>query len=224
MPNLTPADFRSAIYLDFEGRKSIAEEMYPLPHMAGVFRANQKGKGGKYSANFFKSEWKPAANGAGRSVSNDNFRDFFSAMIEDLVSENKYLVYWTVHEEKILKRHLTQDLWMRLKPYLFNVHPLARRYMNRRKAFGIDTTARGKPLEEFLAAMYKKRQPYPPLPRGPSIVCQRIDVACAKTKRWSNFTDVQKKYVKDLLAYNEGDCRSSWVIAKRSGNFYASNN
>ena len=93
MPNLTPADLRSAIYLDFEGRKSIAEEMYPLPHMAGVFRANQKGKGGKYSANFFKSEWKHAANGAGRSVSNDNFRDFFSAMIQDLVSENKYLVY-----------------------------------------------------------------------------------------------------------------------------------
>jgi predicted RecB family nuclease len=56
------------------------------------------------------------------------------------------------------------------------------------------------------------------------MVCQRIDAACAKTKRWGNFTDVQKKYVKDLLAYNEGDCRSTWLIAKRVGNFYASDN
>ena len=227
MPNhttLTAAEFRSAIYLDFEGRKSIAGEKYPMPHMAGVFNPNLKGTGGKYSSNFFKSDWKPAANGAGREVSNNNFQDFFAAMIEVLVGEDRYLVYWTVHEEVMLERHLTRNLWQRVKPYLFNLHPLARRYMNRRRGFGADKTARGRLLEEFLAAMYKKRQPYPPLPLGPSIVCQRIAAACARTKRWGNFTDVQKKYVKDLLAYNEGDCRSTWLIAKRVGNFYASDN
>ena len=222
---LTAAEFRSAIYLDFEGRKSIAGENYPLPHMAGVFRPHpKKGASGKYSANFFKPDWKPACNGAGSSVSNDSFQDFFSLVLEELGARDKHLVYWTMHEETILERHLTASLWRRLKPYLFNLHPLARRYMNRRRAFGAGTTARGKSLEEFLAAMYQKRHPYPPLLKGPSAVCQRIDIACAKTQRWKKFSDNQKKYVRDLVAYNEGDCRSTWLIAKRIGNFYGSNN
>ena len=71
--SLTATEFRSAIYLDFEGRKSIEGEEYPLPHMAGIFRPNTKGKSGKYYANFFKPEWKPAKNGAGSNVSNDDF-------------------------------------------------------------------------------------------------------------------------------------------------------
>jgi hypothetical protein len=192
--------------------------------MAGIFRPNAKGKSGKYSANFFKPEWKPAKNGAGLNVNNDDFQTFFSLLLEELKGFDKHLVFWTVHEETILKRHLPQQIWRRLEPYLYNVHPLAKGYANRFKKFGADNTAKGKSLEDFLSVMYQKRHPYPPLPNGPSKVCQRIDRACARTQRWKNFTDTQKKYVKDLLAYNEGDCRSTWLIAKRVGNFYASDN
>ena len=221
---LTAAEFRSAIYLDFEGRKSVGDEKNPLPHMAGTFRPNSSGSSGRYHANFFKSDWKPAKNGGGEKVSIDSFQNFFSLLAEELVAEDKHLVYWTMHEESILEKHLTPALWNRLEPCLFNLHPIAKRYMNQRKKFGAKTTAKGKSLEEFLAAMYKKRHPYPPLPNGPSIVCQRVDVACGKTQRWKKFSDVQKKYVKSLLAYNEGDCRSTWLIAKRVGNSYATVN
>ena len=124
---LTPEEFRSAIYLDFEGRKSVDGEIFPQPHMVGIFKPNRKGKSGKYSANFFKSDWKPASNGAGRSVSNIEFQSFFNAMTDELVADDKYLVCWTIHEEKILERHLTHELWKRLRPYIFNVHPLAKR-------------------------------------------------------------------------------------------------
>ena len=215
---LTAAEFKSAIYLDFEGRKSIAGEKYPVPHMAGTFRPEPGGTCIKYHANFFKPEWKPAKNGGGAKVSNESFQDFFALLLQELEVGDKHLVYWTVHEEMILKRHLPVKLWRRLEPYLHNLHPLAKAYMNRRKAFGAGTTAKGRSLEEFLAVMYEKRHPYPPLVLGPSVVCQRIDGACARTQRWNKFTDKQKKYVKDLLAYNEGDCRSTWLIARRIGN------
>ena len=215
---LTAAAFRSAIYLDFEGRKSVGDEKNPLPHMVGTFRPNSAGSTGKYDANFFKPDWKPAENGAGGKVNNESFQDFFSSLLIELETHKKHLIYWTVHEEMVLQRYLTDDLWGRLEPYLYNLHPVAKTYMNRRKAFGPDTTARSKSLENFFAAMYKKRSPYPPLALGPSVVCQRIDMACLRTQRWSKFTVNQKKYVKDLLAYNEGDCRSTWLIAKRVGN------
>ena len=219
-PTLTAAEFKSAIYLDFEGRKSIADKKYPVPHMAGTFRPEPEGTCRKYQANFFKPEWAPAKNGGGGKVSNESFQDFFCLLLKELEAHNRHLVYWTMHEEAIMQRHLSVKLWRRLEPYLYNLHPLAKAYMNRRKAFGAGTTAKGRPLEEFLAAMYKKRNPYPPLATGPSMLCQRIDRACARTQRWNKFTDVQKKYVKDLLAYNEGDCRSTWLIAKRIGNAF----
>jgi len=221
---LTAAEFRSAIYLDFEGRKSVGDEKNPLPHMAGTFRPNSSGSSGKYHANFFKSDWKPAKSGGGEKVNNESFLDFFSSLSIELETHKKHLIYWTVHEEMVLERHLTDDLRLRLEPYLYNLHPVAKTYMNRRKAFGPDTTARSKSLEEFFSAMYKKRSPYPPLELGPSVVCQRIDTACVRTQRWSKFTVNQKRYVKDLLAYNEGDCRSTWLIAKRVGNIRAVNN
>ena len=53
---------------------------------------------------------------------------------------------------------------------------------------------------------------------GAAESCRRIDRACAKHKRWKHFSDKQKDYVKDLVAYNEGDCRSTWLIALKVGN------
>ena len=92
------------------------------------------------------------------------------------------------------------------------------KYANRRRSFGVGGSASKKSLEEFFAALYRKRSPFPPLALGAAEVCRRLDKACAKTQRWSNFTDKQKKYAKDLLAYNQGDCRATWLIARRLGN------
>lgn len=216
----TIEQFRNAVYLDFEGRKSIGCETLPLPHMAGFFRPYSKGTNGKYQVTFFRDHWKPAVNGSQRRAQLQLFPTCFEEIEVELQRQDKLLIYWTMHEEAILEKHLPTRLFLRLKPRLFNLHPLARRYANRFRKFGAEQTARGKTLEEFFAAMYRKRKPYPPLPIGASVACQRIDSACERTQRWRKFTANQKSYVKDLLAYNEGDCRATWLIAKRLGNFY----
>ena len=79
----------------------------------------------------------------------------------------------------------------------------------------------GKLLEEFLAAMFKKRNPYPPFPLGAAEACRKIDKASKKYKKWKHWPDKEKGYVKDLIQYNIGDCRSTWLIAKRLGNAYS---
>ncbi|MEO2176448.1 MAG: hypothetical protein ABGY96_20400 [bacterium] len=218
---LSAKSFRNSIYLDFEGRKSIDGEDYPLPHMAGIFRPNANGKSGVYPVIFFKPRWKPAKNGSGKHAILADFNEYFSSLIEELDHQEKHIVYWTQHEEKMLEKHLSSNTFDNLRPYLYNVHPLAKRYANRLKKFGPEGTARKKTLEEFFSVLYRKRKPYPPLKNGPSETCQRIDRACANTQRWRNFTERQKEYVKALLAYNEGDCRGTWLIAKKVGNFYA---
>ncbi len=212
---------RDAVYLDFEGRKSIGPEKLPLPHMAGIFRPNKKGSNGQYEVFFFRDNWKPAANGSRGKAQVMPFVESFEILLNELEKENKHLIYWTIHEEHILEKHLPKSLFKRIKPRLFNVHPIAKRYANRQKRFGNDDSAKGKSLEEFFSAIYRKRRPYPPLPIGPSVACQRIDSACENTKRWRKFTERQKGYVTDLLAYNEGDCRATWLIAKRIFNYFA---
>jgi hypothetical protein len=92
-PTLTATEFKSAIYLDFEGRKSIADEKYPVPHMAGTFRQEPEGTCRKYQANFFKPEWRPAKNGGGGKVSNESFQDFFCLLLKELEAHNRHLVY-----------------------------------------------------------------------------------------------------------------------------------
>jgi hypothetical protein len=220
--SLTPSEYRNAVFIDFEGRKSLNGEHYPLPYMAGVFRPRKKGKNGTYEAVFFKESWKPAANGSSGRARIADIESFTEELLEEISTEDKRVVHWTIHEKEILQRHLPASLFKQLEPFLYNVHPIARRYANRFRKFGVQQSAKGKTLEEFFSVLYQKRNPYPPLPLGPSIVCQRIDRACERTQRWRKFTDKQQEYVRDLLAYNEGDCRATWLIARRIGNFYAS--
>ena len=68
--------------------------------------------------------------------------------------------------------------------------------------------------------MYQKRHPYPPFPLGAAEACRRIDTACVNHRKWRRFTDKQKNYAKDLVQYNQGDCRSTWLIAKKLANVY----
>jgi len=216
---LSPTEFRKAIYLDFEGEGKKRDGSVPRPHMAGLFRPNQTGKSGKYTCVFFDQRWKPASNGIS-SAQCVAFNEYFAELLVELEQKDSYLVYWTVHEDMILEKHLTSTIYDGLAPRLFNLHPTARKYANRRRIFGIHESAKKRSLEDFFAAMYNKRNPYPPFPLGAAEACRRIAAACASHKRWRHFSDKQKCYVKDLIEYNKGDCCSTWLIAKRLGNAY----
>jgi hypothetical protein len=216
---LSPNEFRNAIYLDFEGEGQKSDGTVPMPHMAGLFRPNQTRKSGQYTCAFFKQSWKPASNGI-KVAQCVTFDELFAELAIELEKKDGYLVYWTIHEQIILQEYLSDELYARLAPRLFNLHPIAKKYANRKRLFGSNMSAKKRTLEEFFAAMYSKRNPYPPFPLGAAEACRRIDKVCNTNNRWKRFSERQKAYVLDLVAYNQGDCRSTWLIAKRLGNFY----
>ena len=216
---LSPNEFHNAIYLDFEGEGRKRDGTVPMPHMAGLFRPNQTGKSGQYTCAFFKQSWKPASNGI-KVAQCVTFDELFAELAIELEKKDGYLVYWTIHEQIILQEYLSDELYARLAPRLFNLHPIAKKYANRKRLFGSNMSAKKRTLEEFFAAMYSKRNPYPPFPLGAAKACRRIDKVCNTNNRWKRFSERQKAYVLDLVAYNQGDCRSTWLIAKRLGNFY----
>jgi hypothetical protein len=216
---LSTNEFRNAIYLDFEGEGRKRDGTVPMPHMAGLFRPNQTRKSGQYTCAFFKQSWKPASNGI-KVAQCVTFDELFAELAIELEKKDGYLVYWTIHEQIILQEYLSDELYARLAPRLFNLHPIAKKYANRKRLFGSNMSAKKRTLEEFFAAMYSKRNPYPPFPLGAAEACRRIDKVCNTNNRWKRFSERQKAYVLDLVAYNQGDCRSTWLIAKRLGNFY----
>ena len=210
---LTPEQYRNAIYLDFEGQGKKHDGTKPQPHMAGFFRPNPTGKSGKYNCIFFKEEWKPASNGI-RTAECETFESCFENLAKELIDKDIYLVYWTDHERAVLQNYLSAELYNHFLPRLHNVKKPAKTYINRRKLLG-DMKFN---LENVYAALYPNRSTQPRLSIGAAESCRRIDRACAKHKRWKHFSDKQKDYVKDLVAYNEGDCRSTWLIALKVGN------
>ena len=220
--SLRPAEYRKAIYIDFEGEGRNKARELKLPHIVGEFRPNQKGKGGKYHATYFRENWGPVKNGTGSASSVLKFSEYFHDLELRLESEDSFLVFWSIHEETVMEEFLSPALLKSLKPRLHNLHPIGKRYANRRKVFGLGNGPKGRSLEEFFEALYRKRHPMPPITPGPAKVCRLLDTACGKHKRWKSFSNVQKKYARDLFAYNKGDCQSTWLIAKKIGNFYAS--
>ena len=216
---LSPTEFRKAIYLDFEGEGKKRDGSVPRPHMAGLFRPNQTGKSGKYTCVFFDQRWKPASNGIS-SAQCVAFNEYFAELLVELEQKDSYLVYWTVHEDMILEKYLTSTIYDGLAPRLFNLHPPAKKYANHRRIFGVDESAKKRPLEDFFAAIYPTANRRPQFPLGAAAACRRIDRACSNHKKWRHFSDKKKCYVKDLIAYNKGDCSSTWLIAKRLGNAY----
>jgi hypothetical protein len=221
---LLPEDYRNAIYLDFEGEGKKRDGTIPRPHMAGLFRPNQKGKSGKYACVFFSPLWKVVSNHFHMTAVIEEFTDYFEKLSLELNVTKQYLVFWSIHEEMILKKFLHKNTFKRLAPRLHNLHPIARRYVTRKRGFGTNESAKGKTLEEFFAVLYQKRHPYPPFPLGAAKACRRIDKACLNHKRWTSFSVKQKSYADDLVQYNSGDCKSTWLIAKRIGNFYSQAN
>lgn len=224
MPNepLTPCEYRAAIYLDFEGEGKKKDGFIPRPHMAGLFTPNLKGKSGKYKSVFFLPSWKPVCNHFYNQAVIDDFTDYFDNLSLELIATKQYLVYWTIHESMILEKYLPKEIFDRLSPRLHNLHPVAKRYASRTRAFGQGINTGKKTLEDFFAALHLKQHPYPPFPLGAAEACRRLDAACAMHNRYKNFSDNQKGYTDELIRYNDGDCRSTWLIAKRLGNYFGS--
>ena len=219
---LTPAEYRNALYIDFEGEGKKKDGTVPQPHMAGLFRPNTTGKSGKYSCVFFSTLWKVVANHFQKMAVIEDFVDYFENLSLELNETKQHLVFWSIHEEMILKKFLPTKIFERLAPRLHNLHPIARRYANSRRAFGKNESAKGKTLEEFFAVLYQKRHPYPPFPLGAAEACRRINKACTRHNRWRKFTVKQQSCADALVEYNGGDCKSTWLIAKRLGNSYDS--
>ena len=216
---LSPDDYRKAIYFDFEGEgRSRKTKLSPKPHMVGTFKPNSTGKSGKYEAFFFKENWKPARNGIGNMASLVGFEEYFRSLFEFVSLEDVYLIHWSIYEKDAMEAHLSTAIFKKIEPHLYNLLPPAKRYANKRKVFGATDNARKKSLEEFFGALFRKKSPFPPLKLGAAEVCRRIDKACLKNRKWSKFNVKERGYVKDLIAYNKGDCNASWLIAKRLGN------
>lgn len=219
---LTPAEYRAAIYLDFEGEGKKSDGTIPAPHMAGFFRPNQAGTSGKYSCVFFSPLWKVVRNHFFKKAVITDFSDCFERLAREVLATGQHIVYWSIHEEVMLSKYLTPQLFNMIAPKLHNLHPIARKYAGRRQTFGQGESARKKSLEDFFKALYNKRNPYPPFPLGAAKACRMIDSACMTHKKWKNFSTKQKSCADELVQYNEGDCRSTWLIAKRMGNAYSS--
>ena len=212
---LSIEEVRQSLIFDFEGEGTAAgPTLPPKPHMVGCFEPNPTGRSGKYHWVSFRENWKPAINGSKKEAKFENFSSFFLEQAIRVKNQEGRLIHWSHHENQILKTYLTKKEFTEIQPLLFNARIPAKRYLKMTQK----TNSKGKSLEQFFEVMYRKRHPYPPLTIGAAESCRRIDAACKKNKRWKTFRERQKNYVHDLIAYNEGDCRSTWLIAKKLAN------
>ncbi|MDB9978095.1 hypothetical protein OAD80_05030 [Porticoccaceae bacterium] len=217
---LSPEDYRNAIYLDFEGEGKKRDGTIPRPHMVGFFKPNLKGKGGKYSSVFFMESWKPVVNRFRHAAQLIKFSDYFEILTDELITNDQHLVCWSIHEPMILEKYLSPAVFERLSPRIHNLHLVAKQYARQKDAFGPATRTYGKKLEDFFAAFYTARVPYNLLSQGAAETCRRIDLACSRSQHWKGFTKRQKSYAKDLVKYNIADCRMTWLIALKVGNYF----
>ncbi len=209
---------RNSIFIDFEGEGKKKDKTIPIPHMVGVFRPNGRGRSGKYQATFFREQWHPAVNGAGGKATECQFEDFFKSLLLECQINSKLCIFWSIHELKVLERYLPKGLFDKLLIYTLNLLTDVRRYANIRRNRLLASGEKARKLDEFFQLYYRRRNPFPPISPGPAETCRQIDRACNSNKRWKNFSDKQKAYVKDLLAYNEGDVRCTWLLALKVSN------
>ena len=141
---LTPAEYRNAIYLDFEGEGKKRDGSVPMPHMAGIFKPNVKGKSGKYKSIFFFKSWKPVAHYFGKAVLLIDFSDYFEILTDELITNDQHLVCWSIHEPMILEKYLSPAVFERLSPRIHNLHLVAKQYARQKDAFGPATRTYGK--------------------------------------------------------------------------------
>ena len=221
-PKLSKEQLRSSVIIDFEGEgKRKGSTSPPLPHMVGIFHPNKTGKSGKYEWVALRENWRPAVNGS-IGMSNkarlSDLEEVFLGIAESVTQSQGRIIHWSQHESDILQAFLKPATWKMVEPFLFNARIPAKRYARRRKIFEGSGEVLGKTLEEFFDALYRKRNPFPPLPRGAAATCRLIDKACGSRKRWRNFTEAEMGYVSELIEYNKGDCKTTFLITLKTVN------
>lgn len=224
MPNLaqplTAEEYKNAIYIDFEGEGKSIDGTIRMPHMVGTYLPCYER--GKYGATLFKEEWKPIDSGCRSSfnTSIQAFEEYFEEILQQSQTENRKIIAWSSHEEEVLKIFLNASLFRELTRSLHNLLPPTKRYCSK-KHLRMDDGSRPRSLEEYYALICPKRADQPRLINGAAETCRRLDLCCTNKNRWSQFSQEQKQYARDLLAYNKGDCLSTFKIAKRIGNFFS---
>jgi len=228
MPYLHREQLRNSVIIDFEGEgKRKGSTIPPLPHMVGLFYPNKTGKSGRYEWVALREKWRPAVNGSigmGNKARLSELEEVFLGIAETLTQSQGRIIHWSQHESDILQAFLNPASWKMVEPFLFNARIPAKKYARRRKIFEGSGEVLGKTLEEFFDALYRKRNPFPPLTRGAAATCRLINKACGSHKRWKSFTEAEKRYVSELVEYNKGDCKATWLIALKMANAYKQTN
>ncbi len=206
---------RQSIYLDFEGTGRTQENDCPLPHMAGLFRPNENGKAGSYEAIFFNSQWIAPKNGSSGKGSIEEFDKAINMMIDEANDKQSCIVFWSDHERGVIEKYLP-ELYDSFEKVGFNLLPELRSIKNRRN-IELDESI-DKKLNQYLKAFYPERQQISSFNPGPAEACRKIDTCSQRSRRWSNWDDKEKQYVRDLLSYNEQDCKATWLLALKYSN------
>ena len=118
---LTPAEYRAAIYLDFEGEGKKRDGTIPMPHMAGLFRPNQTGTNGQYSCVFFSTLWRVVRNHFFKKAVIADFADWFEQLALEVQTSGQHIVYWSIHEEVVVRKYLTPHTLNMIAPKLHNL-------------------------------------------------------------------------------------------------------
>lgn len=218
MITFTEVIARNSIYIDFEGIGKSKNEGKPLPHMVGVLRPNpEKGRGGKYHAVFFRDFWTAPRNGAWGKASIAGFEETIEDLLDEAEEKGGVIVYWSDYEGVSIEAN-APALLERFENLSLNLLPPLRTIKNRRR-MQLDEEF-SKELNKYLKAFYPSRNPIAEFDPGPAEACRRIDKFSMKHKRWRKLGDRQKQYLRDLLDYNDKDCRVTWSLALRLARIY----
>ena len=134
-----------------------------MPHMVGEVRPKQSRGGSSYRAVFFRKTWKPVHNHFSSQSGLMDFKLWAEDLASRAESEHRHIVFWSIHEPTILEMYTTRSLFSRLRPWLFNLLPPTRKYIKRRRRWLNAHDETDSSLEECFQALYRKREPSPPV-------------------------------------------------------------
>ena len=73
-------------------------------------------------------------------------------------------------------------------------------------------------LNQYIQAFLPNLSQVKEFQPGPAEACRRIDAQSTQVTRWRSWPEKSKEYVKNILEYNEEDCRATWLLGKKLGN------
>ena len=161
---LTINQAKKAIYLDFEGLGSSIKNssVKEQPHLAGIYRPKEDDRKATYQCICFKKDWSPIARGNYCATVFD-FASFFQKLADTVDKSAARIIYWSEHEEKVLKQFLqgqNKEVLKKLTPQLTNLKLVAKDYYASRKKLVAHKNLEYRKLDDCFPAMYAKRKPF----------------------------------------------------------------